>query len=367
MFDHLDMLDDATPPVADNAMLEKVHGRALRLRRRSRVSAIAAGVAVLAVAAGVTAVTRHQTHAVSVITPPSTSDGATTTTKSNAAKYFVVGMLPNGLTVRMNYNADFVQLGADIKIDVVVTNETFESQTIGVGPIQCVLGVGLVLRDDQGHIAVNGIQNTGCDDMGRILKRNQTLTIPASLSSESVRLPDGATEARFQLRLESDRGLTNDAPSRKSIGPMPIFVRAPNVTARLVVPVTTAHPGAEIKGTLEIDNHGQALNAGCASNRPYDVFFSINGVALEPAQGLVGVSKCEAGPLLIRPGISRYPFAVYAQYYDCSSAGNASPSAPRCIGTVIPPLPAGRYEIRFRGIGPLSAAVATPVAIIVAG
>jgi hypothetical protein len=368
MFDHLDTLDDTTPLAADDAMLERVRGRADRLRRRTRLSAIAAGVAVLAVAAGVAAVTRDQKHSVSVITPSSTSASTPTTTRAANGHSFIVGTLPNGLSVRMNLATETVQLGDDIHVDVVVTNNTFKSQTIGVGPVQCVVGVGLVLRDADGHFGVNGIQNTGCYDMGRILKRDQTVTIPASLSTESVRLPAGATEGRFELRLESVRGLTNDAPAPGSIGAMPISVRAPQVTARLIVPVTNVHPGDVIIGTFELENHGPELTIGCAGSPNYDISLTINGAALEPAHGLLGTDTgCREGSDVARTGISDRDFSVAARYYNCSSAGRTSPDSPRCItGTTIPPLRPGHYEIRFRGIGPLAGVHASPVPVTVA-
>ena len=139
---------------------------------------------------------------------------------------------------------------------MVVTNNTFKSQTIGVGPVQCVVGVGLVLRDATGSRRRPTFVHVGCDDVGRNLARNQTVTIPASLPT-AVRCDcrRASYEGRFELRLERDAGLSHHGPPAGSIGAMPIFVRRPE---RDRPPDRSRHerriPGDEITGSLELDN-----------------------------------------------------------------------------------------------------------------
>ena len=170
MLDHLDTLDDATPPPADAAMLARVRGRAARRTRRNRLAACGAIVVSLAIAVSGVAIARDRNPKLDVTTPASTTPttATTSTTPASTPEPVSEGTLTNGLHVRLTLETPSVVVGDNIKTRVDVRNDTTETKTIGAGPIQCVLDIGLVLRDSAGRdVADSTHGGVGCYDIGR--------------------------------------------------------------------------------------------------------------------------------------------------------------------------------------------------------
>ncbi len=352
MFDHLDTLDDAAPPAGDEMMLAHVRDRAAGLRRRVRLARTGAIFAILAVASGIVAVSHRSARHVQVILR----------TEPNPV---VEGRLANGMRAKLTLLTPSVQLGDDLDIRVVVTNTTNKPGIIGVGTVPCALRLGPVLRDANENVAADRSRTGPCDEVGRSLAAGASATFTTSLSTQLVRLPPNAPHARYSLRLETG-GSHSDPPAANSVGPIAVEVRAPDITAQLIVPITEVHPTGTILGTLELDNQGAAVHVLCP-DVSYLIGLYVNGELIEPGLGLDGRrARCRniSDRDIIGTGLSRHRFSVYAQYDSCTSARNAHPHAPSCGSPpMIPPLPAGRYEIRFRGMGPLASVHASPVPI----
>ena len=97
VLDHLDRLDDATPPAGDAVALAHVRGRAAGLRRRRRLTA-ASALVVIAAAAGGAAIAHGSAHRVNVVGPSTTP---TTSPAPALTGETVSGTLPDGLPVQM--------------------------------------------------------------------------------------------------------------------------------------------------------------------------------------------------------------------------------------------------------------------------
>jgi hypothetical protein len=134
MLDHLDALDDATPPAPDAVLLAQVRMRADRRRQRARLTAAVACVVVLAVSAGAVAVFRNDAR------------------RAKAPSLVSEGRFPSGLRFRMTLDTPKVVLGDPVTATVAVDNDTGKTQVIRRGrSVQCALGVRALLRSPEGN------------------------------------------------------------------------------------------------------------------------------------------------------------------------------------------------------------------------
>src|SRR6266446_4450598 len=102
--EHLDALDDDTPPEPD---LASARVRARRLRVRHRWTAAAAVVVVLGGAAVAVAALRGEDHSVQVVGP----SGTTSVTPAPQEHPTVSGTLPNGVKIALTLDTPTVMLG----------------------------------------------------------------------------------------------------------------------------------------------------------------------------------------------------------------------------------------------------------------
>src|SRR2546429_335357 len=128
--EHLDALDDDTPPEPD---LASTRVRARRLRARHRWTAAAAAVVLLGGAAATVAALRGNDHSVQVVGP----SGTTSVPPTPEQKPAVSGTLPNGVKIRLTLDTPTVLLGEDVRATVVLHNSTGQAKTLGTDPIQC--------------------------------------------------------------------------------------------------------------------------------------------------------------------------------------------------------------------------------------
>jgi hypothetical protein len=360
MLEHLDSLDDATPPAADTAMLTRVRDRAARRRLRNRLAAGGAIVATLAIAVGGVAVARDRNPKLDVTNPAPTtaSSGPTPTTSPNPV---IEGTTPDGLHVRLTLETPSVVVGDNIEARVDIRNDTTETKTIGVGAIQCVLDIGPVLRDSHGRTVVDGTQGVGCYDMGRSIAPGGSTTVDVSLSTDSVEITSDQRGKAYQLSLERISGMT----PQWSLGSVPVDVIGPVLSGHIELPATTFTVGESITGALVIDNSTGApvhYTVDCNGEKPWSVVLADHGVHFDIPVAGVGCARAATVETL-PPGTTRLPFGVVLGYPSCSGGGPVTPDRPRCVAGGIPDIAPGDYEIAFEGSAAFRALNVTPVSI----
>jgi hypothetical protein len=286
--DHLDALDDSAPPPAD---LDDVRARAGRMRARHRSAAVGASAAVLLVAVVLVVAARGDDPGLRVGGPT-----ATTPTVKPTAR----GVLPNDVSIDLTLETPAVVLGSDIRATVVAHNETSETKTLGVDPIQCALGVGPVLYDPQGRAIVEALP-AGCYDVGVALE-------PGASRSFDVRVPTNgvASEGRYFLTLQ--------APGEPpwALDNVPVTITQPALRARLEIGRTSYAAGSLVDGTIVFDNPGPALeyDLDCYGSPPWDVMLATPGRTLE---GRTAPTECFGRPgttAQLPAGETRIPFFV---------------------------------------------------------
>lgn len=131
----------------------------------------------------------------------------------------------------------------------------------------------------------------------------------------------------------------------------------PHLSDRLVLTTVRVPAGVTINGTLVVTNHGPKpinLNHGCAPH--YEV--ALTNRHYRPT--VVVPTECADRPLLLEPGINRFPITVITTYLACGSPGTAS--VPACENQTAPNLPVGKYEAVLFGEG-LALPAPTPVLV----
>lgn len=356
MLDHLELLDDATPPAPDAALLAGVHRRAARRRLRNRVSAAGAGIVVLAVVVGAVGLLRDDAKKVDVVGPAKEQPAASE------------GRLADGVHLRMTVDAARVVLGEDVAVHIDVRNDTDKTQNIGTGPsVQCALGVQPSLRNAEGSFSTTDGSELSCLQT-RGMAAGATAAFSVSVSTAWLSLPEGQRDARYDLvLLRIPSGPRRFGATTVSAPPIAIDVVAPDLTARLDVASSTVAAGQVIHGTITFNNASDAtINAGCLHSLSYRVSLAAGDVVLNPNYfSAIGPSSgsCRKKLRLLPPGPSRFPFNVRAQFFGCSPDISRGP-IPRCIGHLQTPLlPPGRYEVVFEGRGPLGSIQVAPVPI----
>ncbi|MET0276256.1 MAG: hypothetical protein ABW211_05360, partial [Acidimicrobiia bacterium] len=132
-----------------------------------------------------------------------------------------------------------------------------------------------------------------------------------------------------------------------------------SVSARVELSTSTVKAGANLHGTLVLENTGVSavdLTDKCSpkwklaiENRthPAVVLFDAN---------------CDTRPFLVEPGTTRLPFAVRANYGTCvaDEGYKPKPGRPACLANGrLPALPPGKYTVTLHGALP----AATPVRV----
>jgi hypothetical protein len=358
ILDQLEVLDDATPPTPDAALLARVREQANRRRRRNRFTAAGVCIVSFAVVVGTLAVVHDDGRKVDVIRlSPST------TTPPSTPKPVREGTLPNGLHVRMTLDTPRVVLGNQIRAKVQVRNNTAKPQSIGVGSLQCSAHVGPVLRDSRGIVVADAIHGVACYLPARAITIGQTISFTTTLSTNSLVIPRGQHSRRFELGLEpvETRGLVI-----WRLAPIAVDVVAPSVTGRIELPTRTFTAGDEAKGTLVIDNKSAApipYGVGCPHDQPWRVWLSKDGVVFSIPETVPLCRSKDAPTEAYAVGTTRLPFSVWLHYPSCGPVGNARNGSPDCVDGAIPPLPGGRYQVVFEGRGPLGSVEVAPVPI----
>jgi hypothetical protein len=111
-----------------------------------------------------------------------------------------------------------------------------------------------------------------------------------------------------------------------------------------------APAGQSISGDLVVTSKAAAAINLTSQCRPqFEVV--INNAAI--TQRPVFTRMCSNGPLIIKPGINRFPITVVTSYFECVQAGVSSVSSiPECTASGSPPpLPPGVYHTTLVGSG----------------
>jgi hypothetical protein len=343
--EHLDALDDDTPPEPD---LASARVRARRLRARHRWTAVAAAVVVLGGAAVAVAALHGDDHSVQVVGPSGTTSVPFTPQVHPTSS----GTLPNGIHVELTLTTPTVTLGSDIRATVVLRNDTAEAKTLGTDPIQCAVDLGAVLRDATGNVVVNDANGgIGCYDIGIGLAPGKTRTLAVVVPTSALQIPTGQRNAQYELTLQRTAGLQ----PAWSLPPVPVEVAVPEgLSARLELPKTTYPAGYSLEGTIVfVNGTGRPVDyhIDCQRTPPWEVVLSKDGVLFFVPQAAVGCAANSGTTAHLAPGTTRLPFYVNLGYPECSGSGPTGPAAPRCTGSPpgIPDLAPGRYQIVFRG------------------
>ena len=139
--------------------------------------------------------------------------------------------------------------------------------------------------------------------------------------------------------------------------------RLSGLTAHMVLVGSRAIPaGSSLGGTLIVDNTTKApisVNQGCAGQPEFGVVLTSSAVPQSPAFTAV---RCP--PIVLTPGVHRYPFVLSATYLGCTmQAGSGSSIEPACLmpGNGVPPLPPGQYRAVVSPMSPIP--IAKPITV----
>ncbi len=136
------------------------------------------------------------------------------------------------------------------------------------------------------------------------------------------------------------------------VGSFGLIPAAPHITDRVVLAASTVHAGTTIEGTLVVTN-GNSEPVNLTQECEPDFAVAINNAVIKQAPAFA--AACSAQPLILHPGINRFPISVITTYFGCLQAGGSSESSmPRCTASGAPALPAGSYHTVLYGSGNLS-------------
>jgi hypothetical protein len=131
------------------------------------------------------------------------------------------------------------------------------------------------------------------------------------------------------------------------------------ISDHLELRATHVVAGQSIKGTLVVENRGNAINltkVATVTIRRRDRKTSTQLAGCRPDVGL-GLSnshyrqeisflvQCSPKPFIIRHGATRIPVTIYTTYTGCAQpGGTVTPTNPACLANGPPPMPVGRYK-----------------------
>jgi hypothetical protein len=136
------------------------------------------------------------------------------------------------------------------------------------------------------------------------------------------------------------------------------------LTAQMVLVGSPTLPaGFSLGGTLIVDNTTKgpiSVDQGCSGQPEFRVVLTSSAVPQSAGFNLPGCP-----PVVLSPGIHRYPFILNSTYQECTEAGGSGSSStdPPCLqpGNHAPPLPIGRYQATMATMSPIP--VAKPIAV----
>lgn len=144
----------------------------------------------------------------------------------------------------------------------------------------------------------------------------------------------------------------------KSVGliPAPAFV-----TDRVVLSKHKVRAGTAIAGTLVVTNRSSnPINLTKQCEPDYVIVIRNRAINQEPAF----TTSCVSQPLILHPGVNRFPISVTTTYFACLQPGGESTSPmPKCMTNGPPPLPPGNYSTVLYGSGDLALPEPVPVRV----
>jgi hypothetical protein len=163
------------------------------------------------------------------------------------------------------------------------------------------------------------------------------------------------------------------APSPGSLTPSPspaptlgLLPAAAQLTDRLELTLARVPAGTAIKAALVVINHGHtAINLnnrvpnGLGCRPKYAVLLTDHKIP--PDVGFP--ADCAAEPLLIEPGVNRFPVTVQTTYLECAPTPDRTGLHPCVHGSQMPTLPAAHYEAVLIGDGGLRLPAPAPVPV----
>jgi len=108
--------------------------------------------------------------------------------------------------------------------------------------------------------------------------------------------------------------------------------------------------GQSISGNLVVSSKAStAINLTTQCRPQFQVVISNIGITQRP----VFTRMCSNGPLIIKPGVNRFPITVVTSYFECVQPGGTSVTPiPECTASGLPPpLPPGIYFTTLIGSG----------------
>ena len=144
------------------------------------------------------------------------------------------------------------------------------------------------------------------------------------------------------------------------MGPSPV----PGLTAHIVITGSHTIPaGSSVSGKLIVENTTKApisVDQGCSGEPQFGVVLTSSAV---PQSAAFTAVRCE--PVVLSPGIHRYPFVLSTTYQGCVAAGGSGSTFPPCKpGNQVPPLQAGRYRAAMSTMSPIPVAKSIAVRVI---
>ena len=138
----------------------------------------------------------------------------------------------------------------------------------------------------------------------------------------------------------------------------------PALTDRVVLHSTRVRAGQPLVGTLLVTNHSSHsinLKMGICV-RDWALGLAGRGITIYPGF----VASCSGEPLLVGPGLHRYPLSVLATYGVCTEVPRLQTrSLPPCVNNAAPNLPPGTYYALLFGSGNLPLPEPRPIAVTV--
>jgi hypothetical protein len=136
----------------------------------------------------------------------------------------------------------------------------------------------------------------------------------------------------------------------------------PALTDRLVLDATRVRSGATITGNLIVTNHSDQqvnLTERCQPS------WALGLVGKYASQRPAFTTACTSQPLLVHPGVNRYPLNLQTRYMECATPQTRSIiPLPKCQANGAPGLPSGTYHAYLFGLG-LPLPEPSPVAVTV--